>query len=109
MRFFCNFAIGKGILLTTAINPITKTEVVFTPSLVMESTDQLEVFAANFELYCQVIWHFSRSDPVEIDATRWPTSPPPWLSNRPDDSDTQVISEPATTQPGSQQRPRTQQ
>lgn len=72
MRFVCDVASdGVGHVLL-ALNPVTKTEVKIFPSFEWTTLEELETFARNFELYCQVSWQFGKLDPSKVNASAWP-------------------------------------
>ena len=77
MRFVCDTSLDSGMMITIVLNPVTKTEVKLSPPFVWDTMAQLESFVRNFELYCQVTWHFGRVDPTEVDVSRWPAALPP--------------------------------
>lgn len=59
-----------------ALNPVTKEEVKISPPFVWRNAEGLRVFCRNFEVYCQVAWHFNRTSPIDVDPSRWPNTPP---------------------------------
>lgn len=72
MRFVCGVSgEGRGAVFI-ALNPVTKTEVKISPPFEWETIEELEVFARNFELYCNVSWQFGKLDPSKVNASAWP-------------------------------------
>lgn len=72
MRFVCDVSgPGTGHVLL-ALNPVTKTEVKISPPFEWSTIEELEIFARNFELYCNVSWQFGKLDPSKVNASAWP-------------------------------------
>ncbi len=76
MRFVCDTTDDGEAIVLVALNPVTKDEVKISPPFVWKDWEELNVFCRNFEVYCQVTWHFSHSSPSEIDTSRWPQYAP---------------------------------
>jgi hypothetical protein len=76
MRFVCDTDSDGGLFIVLARNPVTHTEVQILPPFRWDTWEQLEVFLANFEVYCRVNYHFGRSDPAGVDVSQWPTEAP---------------------------------
>jgi hypothetical protein len=72
VRFVCDVGYENPPVVLLALNPVTKTEVKISPPFQWDSMEELEIFARNFELYCQVSWQFGRLDPSKINASSWP-------------------------------------
>jgi hypothetical protein len=73
MRFVCETASNGGLYITQVQNPVTHTEVHVVPPYLWETWEQLDVFLANFEVYCRVNYHFGHSDPAGVDPSGWPS------------------------------------
>jgi hypothetical protein len=74
VRFVCDVSADLGFRVLLALNPVTKTEVKISPAFTWTTNEELEIFAQNFELFCQVSWRFGRLDPSKINSSAWPTS-----------------------------------
>lgn len=72
MRFVCDVSEDNGNLVILALNPVTKTEVKISPPFRWEASEELEIFARNFDLYCNVSWQFGKLDPSKVNPSAWP-------------------------------------
>jgi len=80
VRFVCDVSAELGTRVMFALNPVTKTEIRLSPPFSWTEKEDLDMFVQNFELYCQVTWHFGRLDPTEVNVSRWPRTLPPGFS-----------------------------
>ena len=74
MRFVCDKAPGGQAVITQAFNPVTGTEVTFSPPVVSSDPGQLDTLLANFELLCRVDHHFGQPPVTQVDPTAWPNT-----------------------------------
>ena len=102
MKFVCDTS--EGVMkITSALNPVTRTEIRLDPPYIWMDMDDLSTFIQNFELYCQVTWHFGRLDPSEVNTSRWPGHLPPGfgpVSNSNTNSNPSSLSEPVDEEGG---------
>lgn len=72
MKFVCDVT-GDGVgRVLLSLNPVTNTEVKISPAFEWTTLDELNIFARNFSLYCQVSWQFGKLDPSKVNPSSWP-------------------------------------